>query len=42
MVIEITNDSVEGLSMDNADSDVSEHDVELIKKNVNKNDDDNV
>jgi hypothetical protein len=42
MVIKITNDSVEELSIDNADSDDGEHVVELIKKNVNKNDGDNV
>ena len=42
MVIKITNGSVEGLSIDNADSDDSEHDVGLIKENVNKIDGDNV
>jgi hypothetical protein len=42
MIIKITNDSVEGISIDNADSDDSEHDVGIIKKNVNKNDGDNV
>jgi hypothetical protein len=42
MVIKITIDSVEGLSINNADSDDIEHDVELIKKIVNKNDGDNV
>jgi hypothetical protein len=42
MVIKIRNDSVEGLSIDNADSNDGEHDVELIKKNENKNDGDNV
>jgi len=41
MIIKITNDSVEGISIDNADSDDSEHDVGIIK-NVNKNDGDNV
>jgi hypothetical protein len=35
-------DGVEGLSIDNADSDDSKHDVGLIKKTVNKNDGDNV
>jgi hypothetical protein len=42
MVIKITNDSVEGISIDNADSDDSEHDVGIIKKDANKNDGDNV
>jgi hypothetical protein len=42
MVIKITNNSVEGLSIDNADSDDSEYDVGLNKKNVNRNDGDNV
>jgi len=42
MVIKITNNSVEGLSINNVDSDDIGHDVELIKKNVNKNDGDNV
>jgi hypothetical protein len=42
MVIKITNNSVEGISIDNADSDDSEHDVGIIKKNVNKNDGNNI
>jgi hypothetical protein len=41
IVIKI-NYIVEGLSINNADSDGSEHDVGLVKKNVNMNDGDNV
>jgi hypothetical protein len=42
IVIKITNYIVEGLSINNADTDDIENDVGLINKNVNMNDGDNV